>query len=392
MAEPPRTMFGFLLLPMAVQVVLIFAAFAAFVYFVESEQYVAAGVIVGLFIYYFAVRHAATSTARHRTINRGRVEHTVANRPPHSHMGKMIAKFGWPLLTIGTGTAYLSAEFYAGGLTPLSFLIITSVAVVVSMAFELLAPYRAEWSPWGDRSFLRDLGHTATSTFLGERLGLLLATPFFAWLGYSLAPGDAAWIGIWPTTWPLAAQLALAVFLAEGLDYWRHRLEHEVPFLWPLHFVHHSADRLNTIKSSRNNVADMAARFLFSYVPLLLAGAPPEFILWHGAAVTMFGIAAHSNSDFRIPAFMHRWVVTPQVHRIHHMADPVKGNSNYANITPVYDRLFGTFVMPTPADRHQPVGVFDNPLPTNFVAEGFAPLLWPFYRRHKQPETVEDRS
>ncbi len=279
------------------------------------------------------------------------------------------------------GAAFLAAEIYGGGLSPLWFFGIAAGAVVVSLILETIIPYRADWTTMGDPSLVRDLGHTFVSSAFGERLGFVLATPLFAVAGYTFAPeADQIWGSIWPHHWPMAVQLGIAIMIAEGLDYWRHRLEHEIGFLWPLHFVHHSASRLNTIKSSRNNVADMAARFVVAYMPLLLLGAPAEFILWHGAVVTMLGIPAHANMDARIPTFLHRLILTPQVHRIHHMADPIKGNSNYANVTPLFDQLFGTYTPPTEADRKVPAGVTDNPLPTNFWAEAFAPLLWPFYR------------
>lgn len=287
---------------------------------------------------------------------------------------------GWPLFVLGTAGAYGAAAVYFGGLTPISYLVIAATTVVVSILIEQLAPYRADWATFSDPSLGRDIGHTALTSVFGERLGLVIATPLFAWVGYKFAATDPSWTGIWPTDWTLTSQIALAILLAEFLDYWRHRLEHEIGFLWPLHFVHHSANRLNTIKSSRNNVADMAGRFVFVFVPVLLLGAPPEFILWHGAAVGMLGIPAHANVDYRLPSFLHRFVLTPQVHRVHHMADPVKGNSNYANITPLFDVVFGSFTPPHPDDRHTPAGVSDNPIPVAFWAEALAPVIWVYYR------------
>ena len=52
----PPTMLGFLELPQLVQVVILFAAFIAFAYSVETERYTSAGLIIGLFIYYFTAR------------------------------------------------------------------------------------------------------------------------------------------------------------------------------------------------------------------------------------------------------------------------------------------------------------------------------------------------
>ncbi len=60
-------MLGFLRLPQLVQVVVLFAAFGAFVYCIEDQQYIGAGVIAGLFIFYFAAR--SRYRRYHRTVS-----------------------------------------------------------------------------------------------------------------------------------------------------------------------------------------------------------------------------------------------------------------------------------------------------------------------------------
>ncbi len=61
--RPPPTMLGFLNLPELVQVAVLFAAFGAFAYCIETENFIAAGIIVGFFITYFVTRRQAR---RHR--------------------------------------------------------------------------------------------------------------------------------------------------------------------------------------------------------------------------------------------------------------------------------------------------------------------------------------
>ena len=72
--QPPSSMLGFLHLPQLVQVVVLFAAFGAFAYCIEDQQYIGAGVIAGLFVFYFAAR------SRYRRYHRQASENTMSRR------------------------------------------------------------------------------------------------------------------------------------------------------------------------------------------------------------------------------------------------------------------------------------------------------------------------
>lgn len=73
---------------------------------------------------------------------------------------------------------------------------------------------------------------------------------------------------------------------------------------------------------------------------------PPELIVRQFVALAITGNIAHANIDLRIPKFMHRLLVTPQFHRIHHSADAKEDNSNFGVMLPIWDMIFGTHVDP----------------------------------------------
>ena len=68
-------------------------------------------------------------------------------------------------------------------------------------------------------------------------------------------------------------------------------------------------------------------------------------------------------------------LMTPQVHSLHHSIDRVLSDSNYANIFPIWDIVFGTFSDP---DRHAAgeIGVRDDPIPQDFLAQLLSPFTW----------------
>jgi ornithine lipid hydroxylase len=163
--------------------------------------------------------------------------------------------------------------------------------------------------------------------------------------------------------------------LADGLEYARHRLVHRVSWLWPLHALHHSAERMHVLKGPRNMVLDMGLRSLMVYAPLAAAGVPPALLLWYPVASIITGPIAHSNIDFRFPALLHRLVVTQPAHRLHHAKDAALSDGNFAGILPLWDVAFGTFHDPTGCAAPR-VGIEDDPLPDDFARQALPPFLW----------------
>ncbi len=93
----------------------------------------------------------------------------------------------------------------------------------------------------------------------------------------------------------------------------------------------------------------------------------------YAAAVTVFGPVAHANVSLRVPSFLHRLVMTPQVHRIHHARPLALSCSNYANVFPIWDVLFGTFTHPDEVSSFD-YGVEEGTQPDDFVGQTLAPF------------------
>ena len=67
--------------------------------------------------------------------------------------------------------------------------------------------------------------------------------------------------------------------------------------------------------------------------------------------------------------------MTPHVHRLHHSIDRSLSDTNYANIFPFWDHLFGTFSDPTLHVAGE-VGVADDPIPSSFLGQFLSPFTW----------------
>ena len=277
----------------------------------------------------------------------------------------------WPL---GIASVLTSVLFFADLNDPRSITDTTQrtflVALVVLLLIELLLPYRRDWRVRGDRDIWRDLAH-----FVLYGIGGTIAQlAFVAAVVTLVAP--LALPSLWPTQAPLLVQVLLVLVLGDFFEYWLHRGSHAVPMLWRVHAIHHMPTRLHMLKAGRHHILYFPLRALVVWIPLVLIGTPPELVVWQFVGIVLTGNIDHANIDFRIPRFMHRLLVTPHFHRIHHSADAKEGNSNFGVMLPFWDMLFGTHVDPAKTEV-QAMGIEGDPIPHRFLRE----LAWPFSRR-----------
>jgi len=259
-----------------------------------------------------------------------------------------------------------------------------TVLLVLAVTIELIAPYRADWQLRGDRDVWRNIVHTLLHTQVGMRGGILLliavVAPLIARLSLPV---------LWPTQAPYLLQVVLVMLLGDGLMYWWHRLAHRLPTLWAVHSVHHMPERINMLMAGRHHVFYAPLGQLFVGVPLLLIGLPPALFAWQWFAILVVQNLSHADIEFRVPRFMHRVLVTPHYHRLHHSAAPAHANANFALMLPLWDILFGTFVDPARAPVAA-AGIEGDPISHEFLAELASPFNVKRWTRSQPP--AESRS
>jgi sterol desaturase/sphingolipid hydroxylase (fatty acid hydroxylase superfamily) len=260
----------------------------------------------------------------------------------------------------GLGAVYLGMRLGQSG--DASLMAVTFVAAVLLMAFERLAPQRADWGA-RDGQFLNDVGHLVFGFGLGAFGGAALAQYAFR----------APIADVWPSDWPMVVQVALALVVAEFFIYWQHRAVHTVPALWHLHVLHHSTDRMTFLKTTRIHALDLGSSTFLSLAPLLAFGASPAVVLWVTAFGNLAAITQHSNVRIHTPPWLDRVFGTPAVHWLHHSPDVHVGNTNYGMNLMLWDRLFGTYTAPGER-RNETFGVAAGPAPDDFVSQVLLPL------------------
>ncbi len=235
---------------------------------------------------------------------------------------------------------------------------VTVAAGVSLLLLERVVPEEPAWLATGDGQGWQDLGHLV--------LGFGFGTFGGAWLANRLVPSPL-WT-IWPSAWPLAAQVVLGLVVAEFFNYWQHRAVHTVPALWPLHVLHHGAERMTFFKATRIHALDIGSATLLSVAPLLAAGAPLPVLLWVTAFGNFTAQTQHANVRLRTPGLLNAIVATPAVHWLHHSRDRREGNSNFGMNVVVWDHLFGTYRSPRP-EPCQSLGLESDVVPPTFVGQ-----------------------
>jgi sterol desaturase/sphingolipid hydroxylase (fatty acid hydroxylase superfamily) len=248
-----------------------------------------------------------------------------------------------------------------------------ALAVIVIAARRLrrrgrLSPRLIAKALWPRRAVLgasgrADIGFFFLNTFSAGGLigwGLLSQAAVAVWTAKALA-------SLGPTPWPAtgagpALLASLAMFLAYELAYWiDHWLSHNVPALWEIHKVHHTAEALSPLTNFRVHPLETLK---FYNIAALFTGAAAGaldhvFGSGHGRAALfgtdvlflafMFTIAHLHHSHVWI-AFRGPWakvLMSPAAHQIHHSTDPRHFGRNLGNALALWDWLFGTLYTPT---------------------------------------------
>ncbi|WP_166219049.1 sterol desaturase family protein [Pseudomonas atagonensis] len=259
--------------------------------------------------------------------------------------------------------------FIAGGLwlaelSTLWLLPLFLAALAVSFAAEWAMPYEAFCNlPAGDRR--RDICHALVNEALSA-LGLLALPGLVTLLAIE---------GVWPRGWPLWLQLGMAIFIADAGISLMHYASHRVSWLWRLHAVHHSVERLYGFNGLMKHPLHQLLEASAGLLPLLVLGIPSPVAALLAFAIAIQLLLQHSNVDMRL-GFL-RWIFAwAPLHRFHHMKYGRAGDVNFGLFFTVWDWLSGTgFYTEDYRIGQGDLGIGNRPdFPRDYVGQLFYPF------------------
>lgn len=218
--------------------------------------------------------------------------------------------------------------------------------LVLLFAWESFHPFYHYFTDKG-----KDRGKHVFRNLVMGIINALIGSLIFAalWLAVSVW-ADEARFGLmhWLQDWlalPLWAHAIGAVLLFDAWMYTWHRINHEVPFFWRFHKVHHSDNKMDVTTASRFHFGEIFFSGVFRIAIIALFGIYFwELVLYE---IVMFTVVQfhHANIGLshKTDRFLRAVIVTPDMHRVHHSRWQPETDSNYSSLFSFWDRIARTF-------------------------------------------------
>lgn len=177
-----------------------------------------------------------------------------------------------------------------------------------------------------------------------DTLAVRLVFPIAA-VGAALIAAEQGWGLLNLITLPAWLSILLAVLMLDMAIYFQHRLFHKVPWLWRLHRMHHADLEFDVTTGLRFHPLEIVLSMAIKVSVVFALGAPALAVLIFEVLLNATSLFNHGN--VRLPRWLDRklrlFVVTPEMHRVHHSIIRRETDSNFGFNLPWWDRLFRTY-------------------------------------------------
>lgn len=205
-------------------------------------------------------------------------------------------------------------------------------------AWEVIAPRRrlqltrmARWP--------HNLGIVVVNTLL---VRVVFPTAAVGMALYAQSRGWGLLSGLNISDWIL---VPLCVLLLDLAIYLQHVMFHAVPLFWRFHRMHHADLDFDVTTGARFHPVEIILSMLIKFAVIIALGPPAIAVLVFETVLNATSMFNHGNARI-VPVVdgVLRWfVVTPDMHRVHHSIEDDETNSNFGFNLPWWDRLFGTY-------------------------------------------------
>jgi sterol desaturase/sphingolipid hydroxylase (fatty acid hydroxylase superfamily) len=188
----------------------------------------------------------------------------------------------------------------------------------------------------------------------------------------------------WLPEMPLVLYVFLGVFFLDFFGaYLAHFVEHKVRVLWKVHLVHHTDHKVDTTTANRHHPLESIIRFGFTLFGVFIVGTPIAIVMLYQSLSLIATQFTHANIKLprKVDNALSYFLVSPDMHKVHHHYVLPYTDSNYGNIFSVWDRLFGTFMKLDRDKLIYGVDVFPNEIENSSIAN----LLKQPFQKYRNP-------
>ena len=208
----------------------------------------------------------------------------------------------------------------------------------VMALWEMIAPCRkltvSKTTRW-----LNNLGLVFLNSFI-----LRLLFPAAA-VGVAAFAAQQEWGWLNYSSVPFGLAVIISVILMDMVIYLQHVMVHAIPALWRLHRVHHADLDYDVTTGARFHPLEIILSMLIKFATILLLGPPVIAVVIFEVVLNATAMFNHGNVQLpaRLDRVLRWFLVTPDMHRVHHSIEDDETNSNFGFSLSWWDRLFGTY-------------------------------------------------
>ena len=142
----------------------------------------------------------------------------------------------------------------------------------------------------------------------------------------------------------------LGIVILDLTIYAQHVFFHRNRFFWRLHRMHHIDLDVDVTTGARFHPVEIILSMIIKFSIVFILGIPAWSVVAFEVLLNATSMFNHSNvfMNQQIDRILRTFVVTPDMHRVHHSVIIQETDSNFGFNLPWWDRLFGTY-------RAQPV-------------------------------------
>ncbi len=217
-------------------------------------------------------------------------------------------------------------------------LVIFISGLLFFIVLESLLPARE----WQDSRSHRIFFHGSVAVFNTVLIRVFIYVPFLLWVVYieQQGWGISRWLGL--NGW---LEIMLSLIMLDAFDYFWHRANHRIPFLWRFHKAHHADNEMDVTTALRFHPGELVLSSVAKALWVLVWG--PTSIAWFlfEGLISVCAQFHHSNIDLadRVERYFSRFVVTARFYTSHHVVDRKYGDANYSTLFSFWDPLFRTY-------------------------------------------------
>jgi len=144
---------------------------------------------------------------------------------------------------------------------------------------------------------------------------------------------------------PYPVAVVASVILLDLVVYIQHVMFHAIPILWRFHMMHHADLDYDLTTGLRFHPIEILISFGIKLAVVVVLGPPVMAVILFEILLNATATFNHGNIHMpeKVDSILRLFVVTPDMHRVHHSVTIRETNSNFGFNMPWWDRLFGTY-------------------------------------------------